>query len=346
MDNQPIENQPEDNQFMDDQQMDQSQGGTVFVSVDADNMGREVGGAILSDDIERLHQVSQSINAGQNLIMDWAENNGGQVISAGGDEAIIQVPESALGGLEDLRSQYAEMVGTSLTVGIGSKPSEAGKALLYGKLNGKDQINDFHPEMDDFLMEAHQHVESGLGSEEEQKQDEAYLSDVYGDKSEEDQGDDSFDEDMGSHPDEIPEQSYADQDMQDDTDYQSDLDHEQHPEVAGAVEALDEAGVQEGSDEDDGSDMKDAMKDELSQTDSSLKQKLAEVLEAYKMDKENLEQMSSENPEMYAEVVQLLQQMINVAKMLSNQSTSQSMETIPMEQQSNVADPAVGKQIP
>lgn len=319
----------DDNQDMPEQVDD----GLFFVSVDGDGIGREVGSAILSDDIQKLHEISQAINHGQNLMMDWAENNGGQVISSGGDEGIFHVPASALDSLEDLRQQYLETVGVTLTVGIGGQPSESGKALLYGKLNGKDQINHFHPEMDDFLMEAHQHADSGEGSEEEKKQDEQYLSDMFDDSSDTESLQDYSDETDGEYH------------HFDETQGSSDLNPH---EADQAAQALGEAGIEEGSDEGQDEDLKDAMKDEMSQPDSdfSLKQKLGEVLESFKMDKPILEQMSSENPEMYAEVVQLLQQMISVAKMLSNQSTPIDSAAAPIEQESNVADPAVGKQIP
>ena len=110
MNNQQMDSYQADDQNMDDQQNDQymddqqdadedmgsDHGDMVFVSVDGDSIGSEVGSAILSDDLDRLHQISQAINHGQNLLMDWAEQNGGNVISAGGDEAILQVPSSSL----------------------------------------------------------------------------------------------------------------------------------------------------------------------------------------------------------------------------------------------------------
>lgn len=338
--------------------MDNQTDGMIFVSVDGDNLGREVGGAILSDDIQRLHEVSQSINHGQNLLMDWAENNGGQVISSGGDEGIFQVPESALDSLEDLRSQYHQMVGSTLTIGVGLKPSEAGKALLYGKLNGKDQVNQFHPEMDDFLMEAHQHAESGGGTKEERKQDEAYLSDMYEDDGQEHPESDDYSSDQedqyadaqDSADDQLPEGYELHEDSFDDEhgqDMDGEYNQELHPEVSDAMQTVGEAGVQEGSDEDQDASMKDAMKDEMSyQPESSLKQKLGEVLESFKTDKGQLEQMNSENPEMYSEVVQLLQQMIRVAKMLSSTATPEYEETPVIDQQQDVSGEEVGKQIP
>ena len=361
--------------------MDNQADGMIFVSVDGDNLGREVGGAILSDDIQHLHQVSQSINHGQNLLMDWAENNGGQVISAGGDEGIFQVPESALDSLEDLRSQYQQTVGSTLTIGIGQKPSEAGKALLYGKLNGKDQINHFSADMEDFLMQAHEHAASGAGSEEEQKQDEAYLSDMYDHGSHQDDemnsddemtsddenhmdasgstDDDYFDEESGDQQ----EDQYPldDQDHQQDEEYQQEDDAHQDEEyddgysahdssedgdISDAMDTVEEAGVQEGSEEEN-ADMKDAMKDEMSaEPQPSLKQKLGEVLESFKTDKSQLEQMNAQDPELYSEVVQLLQQMIRVAKMLSSQATPEYDDAQNIEHQEDITGEEVGKQIP
>ena len=125
------------------------QGNTFFIAVDGDAIGAKVGQAVLHDDIASLEEVSHAINAGQNLLIDFVESKGGKVISAGGDELVAGFnQEVSPDELEQIRQQYANIVGATLTVGTGSLPSEAGKALIFGKLNGKDQVAVFSPEVE------------------------------------------------------------------------------------------------------------------------------------------------------------------------------------------------------
>ncbi len=43
------------------------------------------------------------------------------------------------------------MSGNTLTIGVGSSMSEAAKALLYGKMNEKDQIVEYEPQIEDYI---------------------------------------------------------------------------------------------------------------------------------------------------------------------------------------------------
>ena len=111
---------------------------TFFIAADGDSIGQKVGQSVLMDDIENLKEVSHSINAGQNMLMDWVESKGGEVISAGGDELVAGFDHPVEDEeLEQIRQKYEAIVGATLTVGTGTRPSEAGKALLFGKVNGK-----------------------------------------------------------------------------------------------------------------------------------------------------------------------------------------------------------------
>ncbi len=348
-----------------------------FLSLDFDDAGQVIGQSILHDDIEGLMHQSHLINAGQNHIIDWAEGNGGTIISSGGDESFIGFPhEIDMEAIESMRNEVGGMVGATATIGLGSAPSEAGKALLFGKLNGKNQVVHYSPEIDEHLMEAHQRVASGEGSAEEVKQDEHYLDDVYGDDEahsdefeDQDHNYDDYEEGMDpSDYDQYDESQDADYEPQYDEHTSEDQDDfEDQPEEMGQefTDIVDDAGVEEGSEE--GSEIKDAMKDEFEdqpeemvdetmieedpsqapmepQTESAgLKQKLGEVLESFKTDKDSLERLSTENPELYSQVIMLLQQMIGVAKAMNS---SEPATEAPIDQQVNVAGDAVGKQNP
>jgi|GEM_PF-6128806 len=115
----------------------------MYVSVDGDDIGNHVFQAEQSDDEEAIMEISNRINQGQDLIRQWAEQNGGKVIEAGGDEGLVKVPSMAFDNLEKLREQYKNMVKATLTVGVGKKISEAGAARQLGKLRGKNQVVKF-----------------------------------------------------------------------------------------------------------------------------------------------------------------------------------------------------------
>jgi hypothetical protein len=167
----------------------------LFVAYDGDEIGNQVGRSVLRDDVEGLSGFSASIREGHEMICQWAESVGGQFISGGGDEGIFQIPAEAIGQLEEVRAKYHELVGATATFGVGSKMSEAGKALIYGKLNGKDQTVRYDRGLEDHLKEVHDKAAAGGGSEQEQKYEDAYLDDAVGEGSDEvdadsDQGDD------------------------------------------------------------------------------------------------------------------------------------------------------------
>ena len=108
-------------------------------------------------------------------------------------------------------------------------------------------------------------------------------------------------------------------------------DPEQHDDEIEKPEALiEQAAAQENKDEEFHSDgegeMMDAMKDEMADPQMSLKDRLASVLEGYINEKEQLESLQQDNPELYQEVLLLLQQMISVARKLNSQGTPPPME--------------------
>lgn len=386
---------------------DALQGNTFFIAVDGDAIGAKVGQAVLHDDIAALEEVSHAINAGQNLLIDFVEQRGGKVISAGGDELVAGFDqEVSADELEQIRQQYANIVGATLTVGTGSLPSEAGKALIFGKLNGKDQIAPFSPEVEARLYEAHANPQN----EEESKQNEHYLDSLDENIEDEhsmgpnqdvenaldqdtqeqenqydgaDQGyfqedesenpdDDSFveadtqeqfesqdeprseDAQGDFNPDDYFEEDYSDDNQSDIQPHDDDLsnspsgdesweDPEGDMDSQSAVDAVEEAAMQENQGEEESADesLMDTMKDELSaDPQSSLKDKLGSILESYVQEKEQLEILAQENPDLYQEVLMLLQQMIKVAKMMVVPSQD-LQEEAPVEQ-----DPQIAPQAP
>lgn len=390
------QNQPVDqsNDLAEKQQTDQmaesaglpqdtvSTGSSFFIAVDGDSIGARVGQAVLQDNVDEIKEISHSINAGQNALIDFVESHGGDVISAGGDEMVAGFPKE-LGDeeLEQMRQQYASLVGATLTIGVGALPSEAGKALIFGKLNGKDQICRFSPEVEAHLYQVH----NDPHGEEEMKQDEHYLgalkdgSDdemnagapedidqaqsaqppvdqappdeeqhMVDDQDMEQIADDQdyFDEDYGQNdmdpnaaPGEGEEASIAgapsDEEMPEDPQQDEWQDPEQDPDLShdNAAAVVDQAAMQENAGEeymadDQGQgDELNAMKDELhgdSGGQASLKDNLASILESYIQEKEQLEQLAQTDPELYQDVLVLLQQMIVVAKKMQPADAQQN----------------------
>lgn len=119
----------------------------VFVSCDGDSIGAAIGRAILTDDVGEVRRVDQAIIAGNELFTSFAQRSGGQVVECGGDETRFEIPAEHLGDLEAVRQQYADAVGATVSVGVGTKLSESAKALMISKIRGKDQITLWHPDM-------------------------------------------------------------------------------------------------------------------------------------------------------------------------------------------------------
>ena len=115
-------------------------GHDVYLSFDGDGIGNAVARAEETDDEEALSDVSQRINAGQEVFKDFIISNGGRMIEAGGDEGLGFVNSKALDMIEEFRQDYLETVGATVTVGVGQKISECTKARMLGKLRGKDQV--------------------------------------------------------------------------------------------------------------------------------------------------------------------------------------------------------------
>lgn len=123
----------------------------VIVTWDGDKIGRMVGRARLADEIEEVRKVGQAIDAGNRAMKAWVENNGGSLIEMGGDEGSAELPASKLSELPKIRAQYASAVGSTVSVGVGTKMSEADRALIAAKLQGGDRIILYTPEVDDII---------------------------------------------------------------------------------------------------------------------------------------------------------------------------------------------------
>lgn len=143
----------------------------LYVATDGDFIGRKVGQARLEDDVDQIRKIDQLINKGNDLIKSFALNSGGSWIEGGGDESVFSIPAGYIDQLPKIRQQYAELVGATLSVGVGLKISEASKALLISKIRGRDKLTFWEPTMEKEIKEAQDNAPN-----EKQKIVEEYLS--------------------------------------------------------------------------------------------------------------------------------------------------------------------------
>lgn len=149
----------------------------MYLSYDGDGIGRKVGRAILANDIDELRRISHLIEAGHTLVREWVKESHGIWINGGGDEGNAAIPKEHADGVERIRKDYENLVGATMSVGLGDSPSEAGRALLIAKLKGKDQTVEFDEATEIEIKAIKRRAKKGaLKSMEEYKLAEAYLN--------------------------------------------------------------------------------------------------------------------------------------------------------------------------
>lgn len=126
----------------------------VFLAINGDGVGESIGSAIISDNHDELSRLSSSIKNAHQMIDQWVEGQGGKIIVSSGDEAIYQLPQAAMSQIEGVRKKYNQLANTTLTAGVGSTMSEASKALIYGKMNNKNQVVHYEPQIDEMIAGA------------------------------------------------------------------------------------------------------------------------------------------------------------------------------------------------
>ena len=149
--------------------------GWFFIAADGDGIGKLVGRAVIANNVDELHKVSNRIDAAQDFILHWCKSVNGIKISGGGDEFTAAIPPEAKDGLKDLRECVEKSFGYTISVGVGRSLSEAGTALLVAKLRGKDRIVWFNKKIKEDIKKAKRRVREGRASQEEYKLSEAYL---------------------------------------------------------------------------------------------------------------------------------------------------------------------------
>jgi hypothetical protein len=148
----------------------------IHLSWDGDKIGRQVGRAALEDDENKLRQISHAVDRGNAIWRSWVESKGGAIISYGGDEGRAKIGTRHLGDIPRVRHEYQTMVGSTVTIGVGQKLSEADRALICGKLRGGDQVVLYTPEIEHEIKAA---KEKHGKRDEVDKLSEEYLDDQH-----------------------------------------------------------------------------------------------------------------------------------------------------------------------
>lgn len=120
----------------------------IYVATDGDNIGASVERAALLNDIKEIKKQDRLIRKGNNIIRSWVKKRKGTIYIDGGDDISFTLHKKYLPELESMRKDYHDATGYTLTVGVGKSISEAAHAMVYGKLKGKNQINEWNEEIE------------------------------------------------------------------------------------------------------------------------------------------------------------------------------------------------------
>jgi hypothetical protein len=126
----------------------------VYLSGKADAPPKELQASDMSDDFERRQRFSQNLESGQDGWKSWALANGGMAFPVGPEGFKIRIPADKLVDVPDMREKYAELVGTTISIGVGSKMVEADRALEAAQKEGGDCIKLYDLSVEDELQKA------------------------------------------------------------------------------------------------------------------------------------------------------------------------------------------------
>ena len=113
----------------------------LYVSIDGNNIGRELERLMLGERLEELKIFSETMLQTISKIVRHVEEIGGEVIMAGGDNVLARMSESNANEL----SRWVAKLKTdkiSFSVGIGNNVKMAYLALKYAKVNGIDSFKE------------------------------------------------------------------------------------------------------------------------------------------------------------------------------------------------------------
>lgn len=299
----------------------------VFITFDGDHIGREVGRATLNDDVPGLRRLSQAIEAGNRVFKSWVELCGGNMIEVGGDEGSAEVPADRLDELPAIAQQYAQTVGSTVSVGVGMCLSQAAKAMLVSKLHGGNKILFYAEQMEKELQKA-----KSQNHTEEDKLAQAYLN-------------------KGEHT--APMNPHAFQGAQRPVTPAKAASPEptqgEHSDAHNAYQTIEDGTLPQPELTHAGQDFEEMFHQfatsqeqedqrvaaERAQSSDALKQQVVGILQQIKQYAPILEQMKQQLPEVYQAVMAMSQVMVGLAKELVTQEQQPGQEESTFDAQSS-----------
>ena len=137
--------------------------------------------SILADDHEGAANSHQAMQAAHQQMTDFVDHWHGQIISSGGEDGILAFEvndtEMFLQDLENLQQHLQELSGTQMTIGVGERLSEAGKAFLYAKMTESPEVTIYDEGME-------QEIDQAGGEAEEMPEEEGSFYDEDADQEE------------------------------------------------------------------------------------------------------------------------------------------------------------------
>jgi len=279
----------------------------IYVAYDGDGIGTQVERAALQDDVVKLSRISEGIRRAGIIMNSFAIERGGRVISSGGDEGNLLIPASAVGELTKLREMYYEASGATLSVGIGRRLSEAGKALMAAKIRGKDRVVMYDPAIDEELAEL-----VAEDQPEDEKIAEAYLKG----EPDPDEGDGEPSSLRQRLRDAIGRSRQSLQKEDESPDPGEEEAQTDEPGQDGPVppEGEGDPSEQEGEGEGQPPEQSGGQGEPGAGSKEELQQIVAGTLEAMNRQKPALEQLAEAAPEVYASIVATVQTMLELAR--------------------------------
>lgn len=128
----------------------------VIVAFAADHLDREADKATAEDRVDDLSKLSQRVHQGDDLFKLWAEAKGGRAIAIGNGDGRLEVGADHLEEISQLKEQYNQEVGSTCSIGVGKKLSEAEKALTYAQRTGGNSIELYTKELEQELASLHE----------------------------------------------------------------------------------------------------------------------------------------------------------------------------------------------
>jgi hypothetical protein len=320
----------------------------LYLAWDGDHIGRQVGKLALQDDEEGLRRVSQSIEAGNRIWASWVTSSLGELISYGGDEGRAKVPADQLEHLQSVRRRYEAAVGSPVSVGVGTRLSEADRALMVAKLRGGDQVVLYTPEIEAEFEHQQQRTEAEKLGDEYLKSERLWKADPLtppeGTPAREAPenkpnagGGFSGRHEPGTGGEPEPPMQEASEHSQGEA-MQALADEQSTPETTHSSDDFEQAlhdKAQEGEQDDQNAQAADQI--------TQVKRKVVQILQQVRQQAPALEQIKQADPNLYAEIQGLVQALIMTAKVATagqQQGDEQSPDEDPAPVQK--AEPCVG----